>query len=655
MHTLQCTRVILAAFAVLILNVFLILSGCSKSGSDGALGPAGMTGPSGVEIYSIVANPSAIRPGASTALSVSAGDGVNSALTYSWQADAGTLNSNSTSSVIWTAPATVGSYMVSVEVANAAGLKSRGYASILVSVSPTGPIITSVNPAEARAGDQIRITGAGFGSTQGSSSVSIGSAPTSTIISWSDTVILATIPTSATTGSVIVTEAGVNSSPGYIAVLWSKSNIENVAVSTATNGQETPQLVSDGSGGAIITWTDARSGNWDIYAQRVNSIGVAQWTADGVVISAASGSQLNPKLVSDGSGGAIIAWEDQRNGNIDIYAQRVSSSGMVQWTADGVAVSVAAGNQQSFQLISDNSGGAIITWNDSRSGSNDIYVQRLNGAGLVQWTTNGVAICAAANEQQLPQLLSDGSGGAIITWQDFRSGVGDIYAQRVNSSGLAQWAVNGVAIAKLNDEHWNPKIISDGSGGAIITWQDSRSLITFWDIYAQRVNGDGVVQWTVNGVIIAASASTQQNPQIISDGSGGAIITWEDNRSSDWNIYAQRVNGTGTTQWTVNGVSLSSVDGTQSNARIVSDDSGGAIITWQDARSGTNDIFAQRVNSTGAVQWTVDGVAISAAASNQLYPQLVSDGSGGAIITWQDYRNATTDIYAQGISASGRQ
>jgi hypothetical protein len=110
----------------------------------------------------------------------------------------------------------------------------------------------------------------------------------------------------------------------------------------------------------------------------------------------------------------------------------------VQWTADGVAIATATGAQYGGQLVSDSSGGAILTWQDYRNGTNyDIYAQRMNSAGTVQWTANGVAIASAASNQQAPQLVSDGSGGAIITWEDYRSGNSDIYAQWVNENG--QW------------------------------------------------------------------------------------------------------------------------------------------------------------------------------------------------------------------------
>ena len=57
-------------------------------------------------------------------------------------------------------------------------------------------------------------------------------------------------------------------------------------------------------------------------------------------------TRMFPTIISDGSGGAIIAWMDSRSGaHCDIYAQRINASGVVQWTADGVAISTAAGAQ----------------------------------------------------------------------------------------------------------------------------------------------------------------------------------------------------------------------------------------------------------------------------------------------------------------------
>ena len=115
--------------------------------------------------------------------------------------------------------------------------------------------------------------------------------------------------------------------------------------------------------------------------------------------------------------------------------------GWAAWPHDpnngNVALSTAAGDQQVPTIASDGAGGAIVTWYDYRSGSADIYAQRVIAAGVPQWTANGVALCTAAGVQQSPTIVSDGAGGAIVTWQDLRGGTTyDIYAQRVNAAGV---------------------------------------------------------------------------------------------------------------------------------------------------------------------------------------------------------------------------
>jgi len=453
---------------------------------------------------------------------------------------------------------------------------------------------------------------------------------------------------------------------------WSGDPTENTAICTASDDQRDLVVVSDGSGGTIITWEDKRSGaNYDIYAQRVDSSGIPQWTANGVAICTASDYQYDPAIVTDGSGGAIITWWDKRSGTSeDIYAQRVNPSGIPQWTANGVAICTDSDYLYDPVIVSDGAGGAIIIWQDYRSGGaySDIYAQRVNASGVPQWTANGVAVCTASSNQWDPVIVSDGSGGAIIvivsdgsggaiiTWWDQRSGTNDdIYAQRVNPSGIPQWTANGVAISTAGNSQRDPAVVSDGSGGAIITWEDRRSGFN-WDIYAQRVNPSGVPQWTANGVAVCTASHNQDEPGVVTDGSGGAIITWEDYRSGiNEDIYAQRVNPSGVPQWTANGVAICTAPDGQWYPDVVSDSSGGAIIAWEDYRSGTyEDIYAQRVNPSGVPQWTANGVAVCTASYQQWYPTPLTDGSGGAIITWTDYRNGTSgDIYAQHVNADG--
>jgi hypothetical protein len=381
----------------------------------------------------------------------------------------------------------------------------------------------------------------------------------------------------------------------------------------------------------------------------VDANGDTLWVADGVPICAAADDQEAHQLVGDGSGGAIITWEDRRGATADIYAQRVDANGDTLWTADGVPICTVASNCGDPQLMGDGSGGTIITWRDSRNGNYDIYAQRLDANGDTLWSADGVAICTAANHQYSPQLISDGSGGAVITWYDYRSGSHyDVYAQSVDASGNTQWAADGVAICNAANSQSLPQLISDGLGGAIITWRDDRSGSHF-DVYAQRVGADGNVLWPTNGAAICTVANDQKSVQLTGDGIGGAIIIWEDQRSGTWDIYAQRVGANGHSLWAADGVPICTAADNQRSPQLISDGFGGGVIAWDDHRSGKTDIYAQWVDANGNILWPVNGEAICTAADYEYYPQLAGDGSGGAIITWEDSRNGNDDIYAQRI------
>jgi hypothetical protein len=191
---------------------------------------------------------------------------------------------------------------------------------------------------------------------------------------------------------------------------------------------------------------DYRRGDYDIYAQRVDGSGAIAWTVNGIGICVMNLDQVSPQITSDGARGAFIAWADRRNGNFDIYVQRVNVTGAAAWIPDGAGICTAVQDQFSPQITSDGNGGAIVAWMDSRGWSNDVFAQRVDANGRVQWTANGFAVCSERHTQRYPQVVSDGAGGAIIAWADFRSGNYDIYAQRVQVSGVFWWTLNGVAI-----------------------------------------------------------------------------------------------------------------------------------------------------------------------------------------------------------------
>jgi len=194
-------------------------------------------------------------------------------------------------------------------------------------------------------------------------------------------------------------------------------------------------MIPDGTGGAIITWHDFRSGaGSDIYAQRIVGSGTRQWPAGGVIVSNAANHQYRPQLTTDGAAGAIICWYDYRAGVVsDIYAQRVSPDGTPLWTANGLLVNGAVNDQLHPSIVNDGLGGAFIGWQDMRNGFNaDIFAQHVNSSGALGFASTGIAVSTATNGQFFPRLISNASGGAILAWEDRRTGLRqDIYVHRI--------------------------------------------------------------------------------------------------------------------------------------------------------------------------------------------------------------------------------
>jgi len=406
--------------------------------------------------------------------------------------------------------------------------------------------------------------------------------------------------------------------------------------------------------------------NYDIVNNRAQTI----FTPNGTAICTNTGDQSSAVMCCDGSGGAIIAWVDNLGANNNIRAQKVSSTGGLEWDLNGTVICNASNNQNNPKIICDGVGGAIIVWRDYRNGAfsenPDIYAQRVDSNGNPLWGQNGTAICNTLDQQEDHEICTDGAGGAFIIWRDNRTGNYVLFCQRINSLGTLIFGngtpgdFNGTLICNAPNVKYNPQICEDGLGGAIIAWRDGRNFATtHYDIYAQKINSTGTIQWgngtpsDLNGTLICNASNSQGIPRICSAGAGSAIISWKDARGADNDIYAQKVDSSGNKEWTNNGKLICNAINDQFDLQICCDSAGGAILTWNDERVG-EDIYAQKINSIGTILWTGNGTLVCHDTHYQFAPKICCDGAGGAVIIWEDYRSVIIgDLYAQKIDSAG--
>ena len=162
---------------------------------------------------------------------------------------------------------------------------------------------------------------------------------------------------------------------------------------------------------------------------------IAGWpntTSQGSPISTGSGYHAVFLAVPDGAGGAITLLADRRSGNYDVYAQRVDAAGNTLWAAGGVSVQTGAGDQLPVAAVPDGAGGAILVFAQLFGGPVAVLGQRINSSGVRQWTLGGVPITNLANNIEAVGAVSDGAGGIIVDFEyDFSVSDHDIYAQRL--------------------------------------------------------------------------------------------------------------------------------------------------------------------------------------------------------------------------------
>ncbi len=466
---------------------------------------------------------------------------------------------------------------------------------------------------------------------------------------------------------------------------WNNNTAVNNVVSNHIGDEDEPLAISDGANGSIIFFNDFNN-NYNFYAQKITATGTVAWgtTANPVAICETTTDKYELAAIPDGNGGAFIVWSDYRHDpdNAEIYVQRINNAGVAQWGANGRRItSSATQDDVTPVLCSDGAGGIIIAWSwDNGTSNNQSFAQRLNGTGDALWTANGKQVCTAPGFRGGNILVSDGNNGALIFFIDSRNDVNgldyaylnninldltnaDIYGQRLNGNGDRLWTNNGIGIITANGNQYPSYFskasggIPDGAGGAIIAFADERNdngSGTNLDVFAQRINANGASLWALNGIPVSIAAGKQYLTAGVSDGAGGVVFSIAD--LTTIKLYAQRITATGNASWPVNGILLANATENIYDASIVNDGSGNTIFTYGSSASG-GIIKAQKLNAAGNLLWGANGTIVSNASSNNLYnTAIVSSGNGSAIISWSDYRNSATsgdDIYASKILANG--
>ncbi len=329
-------------------------------------------------------------------------------------------------------------------------------------------------------------------------------------------------------------------------------------------------------------WNDNRDGNTEIYYKRSTDAGLT-WGADTRLTNDTNWSEY-PSIAVSGSLVHIV-WSDIRNGfpNDEIYYKR-STDGGVTWGTDTRLTNATSSSM--FPSVAVTGSVVHVVWMDGRDGNDEIYYKYSSDAG-VSWGSDTRLTNNTANSDY-PSIAVSGSLISVV-WEDTRNGNDEIYYKRSTDGGVT-WGAD-TRLTSNSADSWYPSVAESGTV-VYVVWLDRRDGNN--EIY-YKCSTDGGMNWEPDTRLTNNTANSYL-PSIAVSGSLVHVV-WEDYRDDDSEIYYKCSTDGGLT-WGAD-TRLTNYTGLSKYSSIAV--SGSLVhVVWEDTRDGNYEIYYKR-NPTGNV------------------------------------------------------
>ncbi len=448
---------------------------------------------------------------------------------------------------------------------------------------------------------------------------------------------------------------------------WSNDPLVNSIVNDLGGAQAVPHIAYDAVGNFYVGFYSNDAGNYDIRLQYYNFAGVAQWAADGLLVSNHPQNSwiTDWDLTTDNSGNCVMAFNDVRDGNANVYAYAISPTGTFLWGANGIQLTSATQDEYVPSISVTSSNNVIVAWSRPTTPQAEIVMQKITPAGSLSWGSSGITYQTGSQSYTGARVLGvDGDNYLMGFYKEtgnFPALTRHIYVQKFDASGTAVWGSDVLASnANGISAFTNFNIASDGANGIVLAWMDDRNSDNNINASVQRVLSDGSIIWPANGTSCMTSTSnSNQNPQILGvNNANETLITWskKNGNQSQTAIAGQKFSATGVRQWTADGIEFipmsADISGVSGGAVF---DGNKAIIVYEEWVSGSSvnsHVKALAVDDAGAMLWTPTSTLMASRTTEKIHLVVSSLFNDQLIAVWEEGA-ASDDIYMQNVYDDG--
>jgi hypothetical protein len=299
-------------------------------------------------------------------------------------------------------------------------------------------------------------------------------------------------------------------------------------IAIITSGTCTGRLALARGSDFMVSWYAGQT-----CGARVSSSGSAL-DPSGVLLSMTANYQRNPAVGFDGTNYLVVYEDTRRYPNCGLYACRISTTGQVLDPGGMPICTTGAGCF--YPAIAFDGTNYLVAWEDERNEFVNIYAARVSRSGAVL-DPGGFQLSPLPNEEQWEPAVAYGGNCFLIVWTDWRTGdFSDIYGCRVSRAGVPLDTA-GIRVSTADDDQQEPDVAFDGTN-FVAVWTDARDPDD-WDIAGAGVSQSGQVL-DPSGIILSTADHEEERPAIAFDGNN-YLVVWEQTQAMYYGIGATRL------------------------------------------------------------------------------------------------------------------